>query len=301
MSLAVNSELDIRLIGFINSLWCSFFIYISVINSGSTSKTKTVMDISILNQTEAWVIALLLFILMLISCFIGKRTGNYIRNKKDNKDKSTETSGLVALLFFLLAFTFGMSGDRYDSRRKIVIEEANDIGTAILRSDLYPDSTRTLFRKDFKEYVEARISYYQVGADVKGILKADSLSQVISGKLWKRACSLSKDPANLAATQQMIPALNTMIDITTSRIAGEKAKVPESILIMLFFLALISSFYGGYSEGRKGKIDWLIQIGFCLLVSLVVLFTLDLDRPRRGFVNLDVPNQTIIDLRKNFE
>ncbi|REH00930.1 bestrophin-like domain [Flavobacterium aquicola] len=259
------------------------------------------MDISILNQTEAWVIALLLFILMLISCFIGKRTGNYIRNKKDNKDKSTETSGLVALLFFLLAFTFGMSGDRYDSRRKIVIEEANDIGTAILRSDLYPDSTRTLFRKDFKEYVEARISYYQVGADVKGILKADSLSQVISGKLWKRACSLSKDPANLAATQQMIPALNTMIDITTSRIAGEKAKVPESILIMLFFLALISSFYGGYSEGRKGKIDWLIQIGFCLLVSLVVLFTLDLDRPRRGFVNLDVPNQTIIDLRKNFE
>lgn len=99
----------------------------------------------------------------------------------------------------------------------------------------------------------------------------------------------------------MIPALNTMIDVTTSRLAGEKAKVPQSILIMLFFLALISSFYGGYSEGRKGRIDWIVQIGFCLLVSLVVLFTLDLDRPRRGFVNLDVPNQAIIDLRKNFE
>lgn len=259
------------------------------------------MEVSTLNQTEAWVISLLLFILMLISSFIGKRTGNYIRNKKHNKEKLTETSGLVALLFFLLAFTFGMSGDRYDSRRKIVIEEANDIGTAILRSDLYPDSTRTLFRKDFKEYVEARISYSQAGADVKGILKADSISQIISSKLWKRACTLSKDPENLAATQQMIPALNTMIDITTSRLAGERAKVPQSILIMLFFLALISAFYSGYSEGRKGKIDWLIQIGFCLLVSLVVLFTLDLDRPRRGFVNLDVPNQTIIDLRKNFE
>ena len=259
------------------------------------------MEVSALNQTEAWIITLLLFILMLISSFVGKFTGNFIRNKKKTEGKLTETSGLLALLFFLLAFTFGMSGDRYDSRRKIVVEEANDIGTAILRSDLYPDSTRTLFRKDFKEYVEARISYYQVGPDVKGILKADSLSQVISSKLWKRACNLSKDPANLAATQQMIPALNTMIDVTTSRLAGEKAKVPQSILIMLFFLALISAFYSGYSEGRKGKIDWLVQIGFCLLVSLVVLFTLDLDRPRRGFVNLDVPNQTIIDLRKNFE
>jgi hypothetical protein len=43
-----------------------------------------------------------------------------------------------------------MSGERYDTRRKIIIEEANDIGTALLRSDLYPDSTRTLFRSDFR-------------------------------------------------------------------------------------------------------------------------------------------------------
>lgn len=259
------------------------------------------MDTSTLNHTEAWIIALLLFALMLISSFVGNRTGNYVRKKKNAEEKPTETSALIALLFFLLAFTFGMSGDRYDSRRKVVIEEANTIGTAILRSDMYPDSIRALFRKDFKEYVETRISYYQVGADTKGVLKADSLSQVISSKLWKRAASLSKDPANLAATQQMIPALNDMIDVTTLRLAGEKAKVPQSILVMLFFLATIIAFYGGYSEGRNGKMDWVVQIGFCILVSLVVLFTLDLDRPRRGFVNLDVPNETIIDLRKNFE
>jgi len=258
------------------------------------------MQTNTLNHTEAWVIALLLFILMLLSSFLGKQTGNYIRKKNNSEEKLPETSALIALLFFLLAFTFGMSGDRYDSRRKIVIEEANNIGTAILRSDLYPDSTRNLFRKDFKQYVETRISYYQAGADVNGILKADSLSQVISSKLWKRASQLSRDPANLAATQQMIPALNDMIDVTTSRLAGEKAKVPQSILVMLFSLAMISSFYSGYSEGRKGKMDWLVQIGFCLLVSLVILFTIDMDRPRRGFVNLDVPNQTIIDLRKNF-
>ena len=258
------------------------------------------MDINILNQTEAWVITLLLFSLMILSSFVGKLLGNHIRNKKDSEEKPIETSALTALLFFLLAFTFGMSGDRYDSRRKIVIEEANNIGTAILRSDLYPDSSRILFRKDFKLYVEARIAYYQAGADVKGVLKADSLSQDISSKLWKRASALSKNPINLAATQQMIPALNDMIDVTTSRLAGEKAKVPESIILMLFFLAMIIAFYGGYSEGRKGKMDWVVQIGFCLLVSLVILFTLDLDRPRRGFVNLDVSNQTIIDLRKNF-
>jgi len=258
------------------------------------------MKTDLLFQTEAWVIALVLFILMIIATLIGKKIGNKIRLNNKSEKNLTETSGLIGLLFFLLAFTFGMSGSRYDSRRTIVVEEANDIGTAILRSDLYPDTERTLFRKDFKEYVEARIQYYEVGPDVKGILKADSLSQAISARLWKRASDLSKNPANLAATQQMIPAINTMIDVTTSRLAGERAKVPESILIMLFLLALITAFYSGYSEGRKGKIDWLVKTGFCLLVSLVILFTYDLDRPRRGFVNLDGPNQTIIELRKNF-
>lgn len=258
------------------------------------------MKVNAFDQTEAWVIALLLFILMLLSSYIGKLIGNYIQKKTNSEEKPPETSALIALLFFLLAFTFGMSGERYDSRRKVVVEEANSIGTAILRSDMYPDSIRALFRKDFKDYVETRISYYEVGANANGILKADSLSQIISAKLWKRATELSKNPDNLAATQQMIPALNDMIDVTTTRLSGEKAKVPQSILIMLFFLAMIIAFYGGYSEGRKGKVDWLVQTGFCVLVSLVVLFTLDLDRPRRGFVNLDIPNQTMIDLRKNF-
>jgi Kef-type K+ transport system membrane component KefB len=258
------------------------------------------MKTDLLIQTEAWVIALVLFILMIIATMVGKIIGNKIRSNNKSTQNLTETSGLTALLFFLLAFTFGMSGNRYDSRRTIVVEEANDIGTAILRSDLYPETERVLFRKDFKEYVEARIQYYEVGPNVKGILKADSLSQTISARLWKRASNLSKDPNNLAATQQMIPALNAMIDVATSRLSGEKAKVPESILIMLFLLALITAFYSGYSDGRKGKTDWLVQTGFCLLVSLVILFTYDLDRPRRGFVNLDGPNQTIIELRKSF-
>lgn len=259
------------------------------------------MYVSSLNQAEAWVVSLLLFLFMFLATWIGKIVGSTIRKNQKVKENITETSSLTGLLFFLLAFTFGMAGSRYDTRRSIVIEEANDIGTAILRSDLYSDSARVLFRNDFKDYVEARIQYYAVGANVEGILRADSLSQVISGKLWARATSLSKDPANLAATQQMIPALNSMIDIATTRIAGEKAKVPESIVYMLFALAIIIAFYSGYLGGLKGEIDWMIEIGFSLLVSLVVLFTLDLDRPRRGFVNLDAVNQTVIQLRSNFK
>jgi hypothetical protein len=235
---------------------------------------------------------------MMLFIFLGWQIGKW---KAKNTEKKPESSGLTALLFFLLAFTFGMSGARFDDRRKIIVEEANHISTALLRSDMYPQDERSMFISDFKEYVEARIEYFMAGADIKRIIVADSLTQLIFSKLWARATRLSANPANLAASNQMIPALNNMIDITTKRLMGEKAKVPESILYMLFFLACISSFYAGYIAGRKSHIDWAIEVGFCLLVSLVVLFTLDLDRPRRGFINLDGPNQAIIDLRKNFK
>jgi hypothetical protein len=259
------------------------------------------MNPNLILRTEAWVTALVLFTLMVLATLAGNILGKSVRNKKEFEKNITETSELAGLLFFILAFTFGMSGNRYDARRTIVVEESNYIGTALLRSDLYPDTTRELFRKDFKDYVEARISYYEAKADLRLILKADSLSQTISYKLWKRASNLAKNPANFVASAQMIPALNSMIDISVSRLAGEKAIVPQSILIMLCFLTLITAFYNGYSEGRQDKIDWVVQVGFCALVALVIFFTLDLDRSRRGLVNLDVPNQTIIELRKQFK
>jgi hypothetical protein len=259
------------------------------------------MEISILNRTDAAVISTLLLLLMILCTFLGFNTGKWKRKSNPENEKIADTTGLTGLLFFLLAFTFGMSGSRFDRRREVVVEEANNIGTALLRADLYPAEERMLFRKDFKDYVEARIEYYGAGANMDKINAAGISTDKIAEKLWSRAARLAADPANATSTRLMIPALNDMIDITTTRISGEKAKVPESIVYMLFFLACITAFFAGYAKGYKGRIDWMVEIGFCVLVALVVLFTLDLDRPRRGFVNLDATNQTIIDLRKNFK
>jgi hypothetical protein len=261
------------------------------------------MKLTYLLQTEAWIISLVLFIIMLIATWLGVKIGLRRRKHFDGsskKENSSNAAYLSGLLFFLLAFTFNMSANRFDSRRKVVVEEANNIGTALLRSDLYPAEERLMFRKDFKEYLEARIAYAEAGAEYKKIISADSLSRVISSRIWERASLLSHDPVNSDATRQMIPALNAMIDITTSRKAGEVAKVPESILWMLFALAAISAFYSGYAGTMKGRNDWLIEIGFCLLVAVVVYFTLDLDRTRRGLVTLDTANKTIVDIRKEF-
>ncbi|GAA4055780.1 hypothetical protein [Flavobacterium chungnamense] len=258
---------------------------------------------SYLNEIDAWKISLILMFVTFALTVFGYKLGK-LKLRKLKATTSTESSSsfgsLSGLLFLLLAFTFSMSVTRYDTRRQIIIEEANTISTAILRADLYPEKERESFRNDFKQYVEARINYYNAGRDIEKIKHSNRQSQAISTNLWKRASGLSRDYSNTDATRQMIPALNEMFDITTTRAAAEKAKVPDSIIWLLFLLAGIASFYSGYLAALKGNIDWLIEFVFCIMISITILFIFDLDRPFRGFVTLDESNKSMIELRNYF-
>ncbi len=261
------------------------------------------MNFSILITLPAYLVAFLLFIAMVIAAWLG----NIFAKARIKKNPEIFTEGigslegaLLGLVALLLAFTFSMSALRYDERRHNIVEEANAIGTAILRTDLYPDSIRAEFRKDFKQYVEYRISYYEAGADVNKITDALNKGNATARKIWDRAANLGKDPVYFVSTHQMIPALNDMIDIVTTRLSGGLARVPDSIAWLLFLLCVVGSFVVGY--GYKGKkLDWIVVVGFCLMISLTIYLILDLDRSRRGLINMDTANQRIVELRGMFE
>lgn len=259
------------------------------------------MQYSFLTSISSVTIVSVLFIAILVIYWIAGRVSTNIDGEKNkSEDFGTVEGSLLGLLALLLAFTFSMSASRYDMRRQIMIEEANNIGTAILRADLYPDSIRQLFRVDFAAYVEARISFYEAGVDTEKIIKTNQLTNDISAKLWKRAALLGHNPANLISSNQMIPALNSMIDIITTRNAAITAKVPDSILWMLFILCGVSSFIIGY-KGKKTRSAGVIVIVFSLMICSSIYLILDLDRSRRGLINMDASNNYIIELREMFK
>ena len=254
-----------------------------------------------LNEIAAWKIAVLILLVVLISTFIGNIVGKQKKLKAEHATElNADFSSFFGLLFLILAFTFGMSISRYDTRRQIIIQESNTISTALLRADLYDEKERLLFRNDFKQYVEARINYFKVGFDGSKREQANMLTRSLSNKLWNRASMLSHNYSNSEATRQMIPALNEMFDITTTRSATENAKVPDSIIWLLFILTFIASFFSGYAASFKSTVDWFANFGFAVMISLTVLFILDLDRPYRGFVTLEESNKSIIELRNYF-
>lgn len=255
------------------------------------------MEASYLSQFNSAALSSLLFLVMAAVYFASARTATRLQDKEANF--GPVEGAVTGLLALLLAFTFSLSASRYDARRQVIVQEANAIGTATLRSDLYPEPERSAFRADFKEYVEARIAFYAAGTDKEKLQAAHDLSTSISRRLWKRAADLAQDRDSIIRSNNMVPALNQMIDLVATRNIAGLATVPDSILWVLFALCILCSSMLGFSQGRK--LPWWTAMIFILTCSASVLLILDFDRPRRGSITLDTANSGIIALRNLFE
>jgi hypothetical protein len=109
-------------------------------------------------------LAIGLFFGMLLLLEIGRRIG--LRRLATDSEGARQGFGVVegavfGLMGLLIAFTFSGAASRFDTRRQLVVEEANAIGTAYLRLDLLPPSTQAALRENFRRYVDARLEVYR--------------------------------------------------------------------------------------------------------------------------------------------
>ncbi|WP_276133466.1 hypothetical protein [Polluticoccus soli] len=262
------------------------------------------LPLPFLLRYDAWVLVIILFLLMIVFIRLGAYFGRHRKRKEeyqDNPANSTVYGSILGLLAFILGFTFSMSGTRYENRHQAIVNEANCIGTAILRADIYPDSDRTILRTHFKNYLQARIDYIKAGPDLNKIAAADKALAHHQALLWGHAVWFSKHNPSILISGQMLPWLTDMFDAAEFTRNSEIIRVPQSVVIMLFSLSLIGAFFLGYLSVGKGRFDWVTGIGFCVLSSIVIFITLDLDRPRRGLIDMDASWYAIISQMSNFE
>src|SRR4030095_13577017 len=108
------------------------------------------MRYSWLYKTDALILSISLLMGMVLMVVLG-RLACRMWNREESEPKGGVNSlfgALFALSGLILAFTFGRAGSRLEKIRDVVELEANEIGTAILRADLYSDSVRQGFRAD---------------------------------------------------------------------------------------------------------------------------------------------------------
>jgi hypothetical protein len=246
-----------------------------------------------------------LLIVMLILLEIGRRAGA----RRIAKDPEGARAGVgavdgavFALLGLLVAFTFGGAASRFDSRRQLVIEETNDIGTAYLRLDLLPADAQPALREYFRRYVDTRLEVYKKLPDIAAAYKELAIADEIQREIWRQAVAASRAPGALpAAPMLLLPALNAMIDIATTRTFAALIHPPMVIFAMLFGLAMISSVLAGYGMAGSKARSWVHMICFALVLAVSIYVILDIEYPRLGLIQIESFDRALVDLRNSMK
>lgn len=236
-------------------------------------------------------ISIVLFVTMAVAIEVGNRIGRRLHDGKDEALKSQVNAlqgSLLGILALLLGFTFSQSLQRYDVRSAAVVEEANAIGTTYLRADILPADVREQSLQLLRQYVDLRISAGLVSLDRQDDRKAlQKAAFDLQQQLWQLAIQAADTTTKPATLNLYIASLNDMIDSNARRDAALDRHVPELVLFLLYGTFVLTGSLIGYAAGVSGS---RVSKGSYILVGLIVVLVfiiVDLDRPRRGLIEVD--------------
>jgi len=241
-----------------------------------------------------------LFLIMLLVLETGRRIGKryYSMEESDHHrgNRILVESAIYGLLGLLIAFTVSGAANRFNARRTLTVQEANAIGTAYLRLDLLPAAAQPELRRKFRRYAEARLAVFRLLPDFEASNAEAVRANELQRSIWNEViAALPGVPQS--ATLMLLPALNEMFDITSSRAIAGQAHTPLVILCALAVLALFCCLLAGYGLAGENPLGSALRmIGFALIVTLTIFVILDLDYPRVGLIRLDYADQALIDV-----
>jgi hypothetical protein len=246
----------------------------------------------------------MLFVGILLLLETGRRIG--ARRLAQDPEGARQGAGVVdgavfGLLGLMIAFTFSGAATRFDARRLLVVEEANNVGTAWLRLDLLPPAEQPVMRDLFRKYLDSRIDTYRLLPDLLAAETELAESVRLQGEIWKRAVAVCEAQKDGSTKSLLLSALNSMIDITTVRTEAARIHPPWIIFAMLGLLSLAASLLAGYGMAGGRSRSWTHILGFAAVMSITVYVILDIEYPRLGLIRVSGVDQVLIELRESME
>jgi len=126
-------------------------------------------------------------------------------------------------------------------------------------------------------------------------------SKKIQEVIWTKAVNATFLPnSDPDAGKLLLPALNNMFDITTTRrVAPDEIHSPRIIYALLFGLGLLCSLLAGYRMASDRNRSWLHIMGFAAITGIIVYVILEVEYPSTGLIRLEAADQLLVDVRDN--
>jgi hypothetical protein len=236
------------------------------------------------------VMYLIPFFCVLIPILLGQRYGFYLKSKAvkvSDAPVGSVVGAALGLLAFMLAFTFQIVDNRYNERKKLLLDEVTTIRTTFLRAGLIPEPYKSNTRKLLIEYIDLRASIVNEITPQK-IEHLKNRSQAILDSLWHYSEALGAQDRSSEAYSLYMSSTNDLNEIYNHRVTYTfEYRIPFAILCILGVITFFSMFLLGYQFGISGKKNNIIAVLISVIFASLMWLILALDRPEKGFIRLN--------------
>ena len=183
----------------------------------------------------------------------------------------------------------------------MIVEEANAIGTAWLRLSILPEDTRASVRDLFRGYLDTRLAQRPAASPAESQAELSDRLKDQRDAIWRQSVAAVPRCESDQTAAILLSAINEMFDAGTRHQAASKAHTPTEILILLLFVSIFAALLAGHDMSGTKRFNWLHMAVFAAVTSVTIWVTYDLEMPRYGLIRLDDYDQTMLDVRADFD
>lgn len=242
-----------------------------------------------LNQHPVYILILSLIILG-ASVWCGGALLSRFKNRVawSQTDFNLVQTATLTLLSLIIGFTFSMAIGRFDQRKVLEEAEANSIGTAILRADLFPAEARTEVKKLLTQYLEQRILFYEADEPQLETINARTI------KLQKELWSAAARAANSQPTPTVALAVASISEAISAEGHSQGASwntIPRPAWWLLAMIAVCANLMFGFGSHHFNS-HRSILFTLPVIISITFFLIADIDSPRSGGIRITPQNLT---------
>lgn len=192
-------------------------------------------------------------------------------------------SSIFALLALLVAFTFGLALDRYQTRRQLVVQEANAIEALYLKAQLLDEPHRSRFFNLLVRYTENHLELAKLRHDDASAQKLLAEDDVNLRDLWMATIPAFQSIKTIDFSSSFVDSVTDLVKVDAERKAVRRSQIPTTILMALIFYTLVAAaVLGGVMKTRKGRQFSIVLLALNILALMLVT---DINRPIEGTIH----------------
>jgi hypothetical protein len=189
---------------------------------------------------------------------------------------------MLGLLGFILAITFGSQLSRFETGKRLLLEEANAIHATWLRAGMMPEPYQREARSILRKYVGVRADRD------RDLVQRIAESEAMQSQLWEICVAGTAEMDEAFPTELLLDTANRLISLHEQRVTVSKMQnMPAAFWAVLLALTVLTFGLAGYeagvARGSRTAAGPIAVVGFSVLVMLIA----DLDAPGKGALRFD--------------